>query len=292
MKIRKAVIPVAGFGTRFLPATKALPKEMLPIVDKPTIQYIVEEMVASGIEEIVLVTGRSKRAIEDHFDTSFELEHLLEQSPEKKDILEEVKRTAELAKFVYVRQQRPLGNGHALLCAKEVIGDEPFAFAYGDDIIESKVPATKQLIDSFNKFPGVTFGVTEVPKNRVSKYGIIDPEPIEGEDQTVIVKRSIEKPSIEEAPSRYASIGRYIFPPEIFSALEEIKPGKGGEIWVVDAVEHLAKENKIYACPFKDATYYDCGNKAEYIKAVISYALKRGELKDELIDYIKSLNIQ
>ncbi len=288
-RIRKAVIPVAGFGTRFLPATKAMPKEMLPIVDKPTIQYIVEEMVASGIEEIVLVTNRSKRAIEDHFDRSFELEVLLEKNPEKKAQLEEVRRLAHLAKFVYVRQEEMLGNGHALLCAREVVGDEPFAFAYGDDIIESTVPATQQLIDSYAKFPGTTFGVIEVPQAKVSSYGVIDPEEIPGEPHTVKVKRMVEKPAPESAPSRFASCGRYVFTPEIFDSLAQIKPGKSGEIWVVDGVDHLRAAQPIYARKFQDAIYHDCGNKAEFIKTVISYALKRPDLKNEIETYIKSL---
>lgn len=289
MKIRKAVIPVAGFGTRFLPATKILPKEMLPIIDRPTIQFIVEEMVASGIEEIIFVTGRNKRSIEDHFDRAFELEHLLEGNPEKKPMLDEIIQIASLAKFVYVRQQQPLGNGHALLCAKEVVGDEPFAFAYGDDIIESDIPATKQLLESFEKFPSTTFGVIEVLKEYVTRYGIIDPEKIEGEDWTVKVKGSVEKPPVDEAPSRYASCGRYIFTPDIFKALEEIKPGKGGEIWVVDAVEHLSKTQQIYARIFKNGIYHDCGNKAEFVKAIISYSLKRDDLKEEIASYLKSI---
>jgi UTP--glucose-1-phosphate uridylyltransferase len=288
MKIRKAVIPVAGFGTRFLPATKAMPKEMLPIVDKPIIQYIVEEMVASGIEEIILVTGRNKRAIEDHFDRNFELEHLLEGDEKKKDLLKETKRANNLAKFVFVRQQEPKGNGHALLQAKEVVGNEPFIFAFGDDIFDAQTPVAKQLIDQYETYPSVILGGIEVPHENVSRYGIVDPEPIPGENVVVKVNRTIEKPSVEEAPSNLAVIGRYLFPPEIFEALEQTKPDKSGEIVYTGAVEILSKTMPIYAAKFQNATYYDCGNKAEYVKAVINYSLKRDDIGNEIKQFIQN----
>jgi UTP--glucose-1-phosphate uridylyltransferase len=224
-KIRKAVIPVAGFGTRFLPATIAQPKEMLPVVDKPVIQYIVEEMVASGIKEIIFVTGRGKRAIEDHFDYSAELEQLLEEKG-KKDLLEEIRRISSLAKFIYVRQNKPLGNGHALLCAKEIIGNEPFAFSYGDDIIASSQPATLQMIGAYEKYQDLIMGVVEVPPEKVSSYGIVrpaSPNASRGGTKDKKVARGIfeitgvvEKPNLDEAPSRFANPGRYIFYPEKF----------------------------------------------------------------------------
>lgn len=286
-KIRKAVIPVAGFGTRFLPATIAQPKEMLPIVDKPVIQYIVEELVDSGIEEIIFITGRGKRAIEDHFDPSFELEYLLEAKG-KKDKLEEVRKISNLAKFVYVRQAKPLGNGHALLMAKEVVGDEPFAFCYGDDVIDAKVPAIKQMIKAYNKYQDLIIGVVEVGKDKVESYGIVDPKDKKVTEKFFELQGVIEKPKKSEAPSRYASVARYIFNPDIFEALEKIKPGKGGELWVNDAVTRIFKQRSVYACAI-DGTYYDCGNKLEYLKAVINYGLKDKNHKKGLKKFIKGV---
>jgi len=288
MKIRKAVIPVAGFGTRFLPATKAQPKEILNLVDKPIIQYIVEEMVKSGIEEIVLVTGQNKRSIEDHFDRNFELEYRLKEA-NKLDELKEVQRISNLAKFVYVRQKTPLGNGHALLCAKEVIGNEPFAFSYGDDIIESEIPAIKQMIKVFDKYQSTVMGVVEVPDKKVSQYGIIKPKEVE--EGVYEILDTVEKPDLKSAPSNLASPGRYIFTPEIFEALEETRPGKGGEIWVADGVKQLSRRQKIYACKI-DGKYWDCGNKQEFLKATINFALKRLEFNGELRRYIKSLKLK
>jgi len=286
-KIRKAVISVAGFGTRFLPATIAQPKEMLPVADKPVIQYIVEEMVASGIEEIVFITGRGKRAIEDHFDPSFELEYLLKQK-KKSSILKEVQRISKLAKFVYVRQAKPLGNGHALLMAKEVIGNEPFAFSYGDDIIEGRVPAIKQMIQAYNKYQDLIIGVVEVPKQHVDRYGVVKPKNKEIKDRIFEITDIIEKPDPKKAPSNFASPGKYIFNPDIFDALENIKPGKGGELWVADAVAQIFKKRSIYACNIK-GTYYDCGNKLEYMKAVVNYSRKHPDLKKGFNQYLRGL---
>lgn len=286
-KIRKAVIPVAGFGTRFLPATIAQPKEMLPVVDKPVIQYIVEEMVASGIEEIIFITGRGKRAIEDHFDPSFELEYLLEQKG-KHDILKEVHRISTLAKFVYVRQHKPLGNGHALLMAKDLVGDEPFAFSYGDDIIDSKIPAMKQMIDAYNKYQDMIIGVVDVPRSKVDQYGIVDPKIKNPKSSVFELSGIIEKPSIKESPSTFASMGRYIFNPDIFEELERCKPGKGSEIWVADAVTNIFKKRSVYACSIS-GIYYDCGNKLEYLKAMIGFGLKHKDLRAGLRAYLKTL---
>ncbi|MFQ5835001.1 MAG: UTP--glucose-1-phosphate uridylyltransferase GalU [bacterium] len=282
-KIRRAVIAVAGFGTRFLPATKAQPKEMLALVDKPIIQYVVEEMVGAGIEEIILVTGQNKRSIEDHFDRSFELEYRLKKA-HKLDLLEEVKRISNLAKFVYVRQKMPLGNGHALLCAKVVVGDEPFAFSYGDDIIEAEIPAISQMIRVFEKYQSSVMGVMEVPREIISQFGVIKPQEIEKGVYQVL--DTVEKPHPDEAPSNLASIGRYVFTPKIFAALEETKPGKGGEIWVADGVKNLSKNEAIYACKIK-GTYWNCGDKKEFLKATINFALKNPGFGKELRRYLK-----
>ena len=282
-KIRRAVIAVAGFGTRFLPATKAQPKEMLTLIDKPIIQYVVEEMVGAGIEEIILVTGQNKRSIEDHFDRSFELEYRLKEA-HKLDLLEEVKRISNLAKFVYVRQKMPLGNGHALLCAKVVVGDEPFAFSYGDDIIEAKIPAISQMVRVFEKYQSSVMGVMEVPREIISQFGVIKPEEIEKGVYKVL--DTVEKPHPDEAPSNLASVGRYVFTPKIFEALEETKPGKGGEIWVADGVKNLSKNETIHACKIK-GTYWNCGDKREFLKATINFALKNPEFGRELRRYLK-----
>ncbi len=286
-KIRKAVIPVAGFGTRFLPATIAQPKEMLPVVDKPVIQYIVEELVASGIKEIIFVTGRGKRAIEDHFDYSAELELLLKEKG-KKELLDEIQRISSLAKFIYVRQQKPLGNGHALLCAKEIVGNEPFAFSYGDDIIAGKTPATSQLVKAYEKYRDLIMGVIEVRPEKVSSYGIVRPKEKNPTGKIFEISGVVEKPGLKEAPSRYASPGRYIFNPDIFEYLEKTKPGKGGEIWIADAVDQVFKNKAVYACKI-DGDYFDCGNKLEYLKANTSYALKRKDLGEEFKKYIRGL---
>lgn len=283
-KIRRAVIAVAGFGTRFLPATKAQPKEMLAVVDKPIIQYVVEEMVGAGIEEIVLVTGQNKRSIEDHFDRSFELEYRLKEA-DKLDLLEEVKRISNLAKFIYVRQKMPLGNGHALLCAKVVVDDEPFAFSYGDDIIEAKIPAIGQMIKVFEKYQGSVMGVMEVPREKISQFGVIKPQEIEKGVYKVV--DTIEKPHPDDAPSNLASVGRYVFTSKIFEALEETKPGKGGEIWVADGVKNLCRNETVYACKL-EGTYWNCGDKREFLKATINFALKNPEFGRDLRKYLRN----
>lgn len=283
-KIRRAVIAVAGFGTRFLPATKAQPKEMLAVVDKPIIQYVVEEMVGAGIEEIVLVTGQNKRSIEDHFDRSFELEYRLKEA-HKLDLLEEVKRISNLAKFIYVRQKMPLGNGHALLCAKVVVDDEPFAFSYGDDIIEAKIPAIGQMIKVFEKYQGSVMGVMEVPREKISQFGVIKPQEIEKGVYKVV--DTVEKPHPDDAPSNLASVGRYVFTPKIFEALEETKPGKGGEIWVADGVKNLCRNETVYACKL-EGTYWNCGDKREFLKATINFALKNPEFGRDLRKYLRN----
>jgi len=280
-KIRRAVIAVAGFGTRFLPATKAQPKEMLAVVDKPIIQYVVEEMVGAGIEEIVLVTGQNKRSIEDHFDRSFELEYRLKEA-HKLDLLEEVKRISNLAKFVYVRQKMPLGNGHALLCAKVVVDDEPFAFSYGDDIIEAKIPAIGQMIKVFEKYQGSVMGVMEVPREKISQFGVIKPQEIEKGVYKVL--DTVEKPHPDGAPSNLASVGRYVFTPKIFEALQETKPGKGGEIWVADGVRNLCRNETVYACKLEG----NCGDKREFLKATINFALKNPEFGRDLRKYLRN----
>jgi UTP--glucose-1-phosphate uridylyltransferase len=283
-KIRRAVIAVAGFGTRFLPATKAQPKEMLAVVDKPIIQYVVEEMVGAGIEEIVLVTGQNKRSIEDHFDRSFELEYRLKEA-DKLDLLEEVKRISNLAKFIYVRQKMPLGNGHALLCAKVVVDDKPFAFSYGDDIIEAKIPAIGQMIKVFEKYQGSVMGVMEVPREKISQFGVIKPQEIEKGVYKVV--DTIEKPHPDDAPSNLASVGRYVFTSKIFEALEETKPGKGGEIWVADGVKNLCRNETVYACKL-EGTYWNCGDKREFLKATINFALKNPEFGRDLRKYLRN----
>ena len=285
MKVRKAIIPVAGLGTRFLPATKAQPKEMLSLIDKPIIQYIVEEAVASGIEEIIFVTSSTKRAIEDHFDRNFELEYRLKQKKKKKD-LKEILAISAMAKFIYIRQNAPLGLGHAIYIAKEIIGDEPFAIFSGDDIIDSKIPAMKQLIDVYNKYEDIVVGVTRVNKKETEKYGIIDPLIID--KKTAEIKKIIEKPSPNKAPSNLAVTGRYILTPEVFNILAKNKKGAGGEIQLTDALAEYIKKRVGYACIY-DGVYYDCGNKLEFIKAIINFGLQRREFKKPLRKYLKNI---
>ncbi|MBI3573356.1 MAG: UTP--glucose-1-phosphate uridylyltransferase GalU [Candidatus Kerfeldbacteria bacterium] len=283
-KIRKAVIPVAGFGTRFLPATIAQPKEMLPIVDKPIIQYIVEEMVASGIEEIIFVTGRNKRAIEDHFDYSGELEQLLRDN-DRLDLLKEVHQISRLAKFVYVRQNKMLGIGDALMCARGVVGDEPFAFANGDDIIDSRQPAIGQLMHAYRRYHSSIIGVLPVNPELVSRYGVVKPvTTVTG--QTFRIKGIAEKPKIEEAPSKFGVFGRYIFTPSIFSAIEKAKPRTGKELYIADALDVVVRRERIYAYHMT-GRYFDCGSKTEYVKANIYYALKHPELRQQIRAYLK-----
>ncbi|MBL4930348.1 MULTISPECIES: UTP--glucose-1-phosphate uridylyltransferase GalU [Clostridium] len=285
MKVRKAVIPAAGLGTRFLPATKAQPKEMLPIVDKPTIQYIVEEAVASGIEEILIITGRNKRAIEDHFDKSVELEDELENN-HKEELLELVKKISNMVDIHYIRQKEPKGLGHAIGRARTFVGNEPFAVMLGDDIVDSRVPCLKQLIDCYNEYKTTILGVQPVNKEDVCKYGIIDG--LRVEDRVYKVKNMIEKPKVEEAPTNIAILGRYIITPNIFEILENTKPGKGGEIQLTDALKELSNTEAVYSYCF-EGKRYDVGDKFGFLQANIDYALKREDLKENLLAYFKTL---
>lgn len=285
--IRKVVIPAAGYGTRFLPATKAQPKEMLPIVDKPIIQYVVEEAVRSGIEDVIIVTGWQKKSIEDHFDYPFELEKRLEQAGKKKE-LEEVRRIAEMANFIYVRQKGAYGNGTPVLCAKHVVGDEPFAVLWGDEFIAAEPPRLKQLIDAYNELGGSIVSAIKIANRReLSKYGIADAEHIE--KNVWRLKRIVEKPKPEEAPSNIAAHGGYIFSPTIFSLLHNTKPGRDNEVWLVDAINELIKQEPVYAIEIQNAQYYDTGNKLEYLKANIEFALLRQELGSDLKAYLRKL---
>ncbi|WP_394186946.1 UTP--glucose-1-phosphate uridylyltransferase GalU [Metabacillus halosaccharovorans] len=286
MTIKKAIIPAAGLGTRFLPATKAQPKEMLPIVDKPTIQYIIEEAVASGIEDIIIVSGRGKRAIEDHFDKSYELEETLNKK-EKWDILEEVQSISELANIHYIRQKEPKGLGHAIYCARRFIGNEPFAVMLGDDIVTSDTPCLGQLIEKYNKYEASVIGVQEVPDQDVSKYGIIDPKDIFN-DGMINVHSLVEKPKLGENPSNYAVMGRYVLTPEIFNILETLPPGAGGEIQLTDALVLLNEIQAVYAYQF-EGTRYDVGDKFGFIKATIDFSLNRDDLKEEVKAYLDSI---
>jgi UTP--glucose-1-phosphate uridylyltransferase len=284
MVIKKAVFPAAGFGTRFLPATKAIPKEMLPLVDKPLIQYTVEEAKASGIEEVIFITGMGKSAIEDHFDTSAELEMLLKDKG-KEDILKEVEGLSDLH-FAYTRQKKPLGLGHAVHCAKLLVGPEPFAVLLGDDIIDSKVPALKQMMDVFEKHKGSVVAVQKVPDDQTHLYGVIDGEEIE--PGVYKVNDLVEKPK-ENAPSNLAIIGRYILTPEIFGCIETTKRGSGGEIQLTDAIKGLLKEQDVFACEF-EGDRYDAGDKLGFLKANISLALKRDGIGTELRAFLDTLN--
>ena len=284
MKVRKAIIPAAGLGTRFLPATKAQPKEMLPIVDKPTIQYIIEEAVASGIEEILIITGRNKKSIEDHFDKSVELEMELEKAG-KQEMLDLVRGISDMVDIHYIRQKEPRGLGHAIHCAKSFVGNEPFAVMLGDDVVESEVPCLKQLIDCFNEYKTTILGVQTVAPENVDKYGIIDG--IHIEDRVYKVKRLVEKPAIEEAPSNIAILGRYIITPQIFEILENTKPGKGNEIQLTDALETLIKNEAMYAYDF-EGRRYDVGDKLGFLQATVEFALKREELREGFIEYLNT----
>ena len=281
--VRKAIIPAAGLGTRFLPATKSQPKEMLPIVDKPTLQYIIEEAIDSGIEEILIVTGRSKKSIEDHFDRSVELELELEQKG-KKEMLKMVQDISNMVNIHYIRQKEPKGLGHAIHCAKSFIGNEPFAVLLGDDIVDAKVPCLKQLINTYDEYKTTVLGVQEVAKEDTNKYGILDVKHIE--DRVYKVKDMVEKPNVEEAPSNIAILGRYIITPEIFNILENQEPGKGGEIQLTDALQTLATKEAIYAYNF-EGRRYDVGDKLGFLEATVDFALKRPELRDEFMEFLK-----
>ncbi|WP_057545530.1 UTP--glucose-1-phosphate uridylyltransferase GalU [Paraclostridium sordellii] len=282
-RVRKAIIPAAGLGTRFLPATKSQPKEMLPIVDKPTLQYIIEEAVNSGIEEILIVTGRSKKSIEDHFDRSIELELELEQKG-KLDMLKIVQDISNMVDIYFIRQKEPKGLGHAIYCAKSFVGDEPFAVLLGDDIVDSEKPCLKQLIGAYDEYNTSILGVQEVAKENTDKYGILDVKHIE--DRVYKVNDMVEKPKVEEAPSNIAILGRYIITPAIFEILENQKPGKGGEIQLTDALKTLGEHEAIYAYNF-EGKRYDVGDKLGFLKATVDYALKRPELKSDFIEFLK-----
>jgi UTP--glucose-1-phosphate uridylyltransferase len=284
-RIRKAIIPAAGLGTRFLPATKAQPKEMLPIVDKPTIQYVVEEAVASGIEDIIIVTGRNKRAIEDHFDRSVELEVFLEGN-DKEDLLNLVKDIANMADIHYVRQKEAKGLGHAIYCARKFIGNESFAVLLGDDIIHSEVPVLRQLIECYEAFPGTVVGVQEVAQEAVNKYGIVAPQQVGAGIYKAL--DLVEKPEQEEAPSNLAILGRYVIAPEIFDILESLPPGRGGEIQLTDALKVLAHNGSVHACKF-EGQRYDVGDKLGFSQATVEYALRREDLTDSVKQYLVNL---
>lgn len=283
-KITKAVIPAAGLGTRFLPATKAVPKEMVPIVDKPTLQYIVEEAVASGIEDILIVTGRTKRAVEDHFDKSYELETELEKSG-KTAYLKEIQKISSLANIHYVRQKEAKGLGHAILCAKFFASSEPFAVLLGDDVVDSEVPCLKQMIEQYEKYGGSILGVQTVPESETSKYGIIKGEKIG--DRVYEVENMVEKPK-ENPPSNVAVLGRYIIEPEVFSYLEHTTPGAGGEIQLTDALNAMATDGNVYAYDFIGRRY-DVGSKQGYLEATVEFALKRDDLRDEFEKYLRTV---
>ena len=285
MKVKKPIIPAAGLGTRFLPATKAQPKEMLPIVDKPTIQYIVEEAINSGIEEILIVTGRNKRAIEDHFDRSVELELELKRKGNEV-LLKQVRDISNLVDIHYVRQKEAKGLGHAINCARTFVGNEPFAVLLGDDVVDAEVPCLKQLINIYESYSRTVLGVQKVSQEDVDKYGIVDFEPVN--DRLYKVKDLVEKPSREKAPSNVAILGRYIITPEIFSILGKTKPGSGGEIQLTDALKSLSRVQQLYAYNF-EGKRYDIGSKQGFLQATVEFALKREELKDEFGKYLDDL---
>jgi UTP--glucose-1-phosphate uridylyltransferase len=292
MRVRKAVFPAAGWGTRFLPATKAQPKEMLPLVDKPVIQYAVEEAVAAGIEQVIIVTSSQKRAIEDHFDTSYELERLLE---EKGDIemLRQIRHISDLAQVTYVRQKEQLGLGHAVLVAKEVVGHEPFAVILSDDVVVGDRPCIGQLVHAYNETHGSVVAVMEVPREDTQRYGVIASEPVDGglnHGRLHRVSGLVEKPRPDEAPSNLAIIGRYVLTPKIFDKLEQTQRGAGGEIQLTDAIEALMEEQAVYAYEF-EGTRYDCGTTMGWLKASVELALERPELGPEFRRYLQSLEL-
>ena len=287
-KITKVVIPAAGLGTRFLPATKAQPKEMLPVVDKPIIQYVVEEVAASGIKDVIIVTGSSKRAIEDHFDYNYELQNWLKKQGKNKQ-RQEIKKIADLANFIYIRQKGPYGNGTPVLNAKDIIGDEAFAVVWGDEFIYSKPPRLKQMMKVYEKYGGMVISAMRIKnKKDLSRYGIADVRKIE--KNVFEIKNIVEKPDPKKAPSNLALLGGYILPPEIFEVLKKTEAGKGGEIWLVDAINALKKRGiPLYACEIENGKYYDCGNKLEFIKATIDFALEHKEIGKELKKYLKNI---
>lgn len=292
LKVRKAVFPAAGLGTRFLPATKASPKEMLPLVDKPIIQYGVEEALHSGIQNMIIVTGRGKSAIEDHFDVSFELEHTLE-SKGKKEMLSAVRAISDMIDVSYVRQKEALGLGHAVLRAKELVGNEPFAVVLADDVIDSEVPCIRQLLDVYEFYGASVVALMEVPKDQISNYGVVDAEPVPHngtKDRLYRIRNLVEKPKAEDAPSNLAIIGRYILTPEIFTSIEETGPGAIGEIQLTDGLRHLLRSRPIYGFRF-DGARYDAGDKLGFLKATVEFALKREDLGGPFRQYLKGLSL-
>jgi len=289
--VRKAVFPAAGLGTRFLPATKAQPKEMLPLVDKPIIQYGVEEAVAAGIDNIILVTGRGKNAIEDHFDVSVELEAFLEARG-KKEQLAEIRKISSLINFAYVRQREPLGLGHAVLTTRELVGNEPFAVILGDDVIDAKPPAIRQLIDVFEEVGGPVLAVERVARDQVSSYGVIAPDTSAAVGQGVYrVKDLVEKPRQEEAPSDLAILGRYVLTPDLFPILAATRSDRTGEIQLTNGLRELLKSRPIFACEI-DGVRHDTGNKLGFLKAVVYFALKRPDLADKFAEYLQTLGLE
>lgn len=286
MKVKKAVIPVAGLGTRFLPATKTVPKELLPIVDIPSIQYVVQEAVDAGIEEIIFVTGRGKDGIEDHFDEAPELEQVLADRGQH-ELVKMLRRIAEMTEVVSVRQKKPLGLGHAVLCARDLVGDEPFAVMLADDLIDHDTPCIRQLLEIFQETNESVVALMEVPESEVHQYGVIRGKTLR--KRLYQVEATVEKPSAAEAPSRMAIIGRYVLRPEIFSILRNLPPGKGGEIQLTDGLSQLVRERKIYGCEFL-GDRYDIGDKFGFVRATIAYALKRSDLKDKLGEYLKAVS--
>jgi len=286
-KVRKAVFPAAGLGTRFLPATKASPKEMLPLVDKPLIQYVVEEAVASGVESIIIVTGRGKTAIEDHFDVSFELEKLLEERGKEAE-LKAMRAISEMARVSYVRQREALGLGHAVLQARDVVGNEPFAVLLSDDIIDSETPALRQLLDVYEQYDAPVLGTMQVAGEAISRFGVIDGEEVA--EGVYKIKDMVEKPAFAEAPSDLAIIGRYVLTPDIFDEIEKTQPGAIGEIQITDAMRSLLKRRPFYAVRFK-GTRYDAGDKLGFLIATVELALKHEELAPEFREYLKSLKL-
>jgi UTP--glucose-1-phosphate uridylyltransferase len=285
MKIRKAVIPVAGLGTRFLPATKTVPKELLPIIDIPSIQYVVQEAVDAGIQEIIFVTGRGKDGIEDHFDEAPELEQILADRGQTATV-EMLRRIAEMTEVVSVRQKKPLGLGHAVLCARDLVGDEPFAVMLADDLIDAETPGIRQLVEIFTETDESVVALMKVPLDEVQQYGVIKGKEVK--PRLYAVEATVEKPAAKDAPSQMAIIGRYVLRPEIFSILQKLPPGRGGEIQLTDGLAQLVRERKIFGCEFT-GDRYDIGDKFGFVRATVAYALKRKDLRDKLVEYLKSL---
>lgn len=289
MRVRKAVFPAAGLGTRFLPATKAQPKEMLPLVDKPIIQYGVEEALAAGCDQIIIVTGRGKTAIEDHFDVSYELEKMLEER-KKTELLSIVRQISDMIHIAYVRQKEALGLGHAVLMARELVGNEPFAVLLADDVIDGKIPCLKQMIEVFEQTQSSILAIQQIDGPSISQYGVLDATPVNSNQRLYQVKNMVEKPRMEEAPSNLAIVGRYILTPAIFEALDRTPLGAAGELQLTDGIRLLLQQEKVYGYRF-EGKRHDAGDKLGFLKATVEFALKRPELKDEFRKYLKSLEL-